>query len=47
MSNTWIIYLSVGDSLWKHKIIPDAMDGTQVLFRKGAKALLKDESAAH
>ena len=25
VSNTWVICPPVGDSLWKHRIIPDAM----------------------
>ena len=47
VSNTWVICLSVGDSLWKHRIIPDAMVPTQVGVRKGAKAPLGDEPASH
>ena len=47
VSNTWVICLPVGDSLWKHRIIPDAMARTHVGVRKGAKAPLGDEPAAH
>ena len=47
VSNTWIICLSVWDSLMKVKIIPDTMSFTQVDDRKGAKASLEDESASH
>ena len=47
VSNTWIIWPTVWDSLVKVKIIPDTTVGTQVLIGKGAKASLKDESASH
>ena len=47
MSNTWIIWPLVWDSLVKAKIIPDTTVDTQVLIGKGAKAPLKDESASH
>ncbi len=47
VSNTWVICLSVGDSLWKHRIIPDAMVLAQAGVRKGAKAPLRDEPAPH
>ena len=47
MSNTWIIYPEVRDSLWKHEVIPDDMVEAQVLVMKGATAPLLDESAAH
>ena len=47
VSNTWIIWPLVWDSLMKVRIIPDKMFFTQVRDRKGAKASLKDESASH
>ena len=47
VSNTWIICPAVGDSLWKHRIIPDELPGPQGPGRKGATAPLRDESAAH
>ena len=47
MSNTWIIWPTVWDSLVKVRIIPDTMQITEVECRKGAKASLKDESASH
>ena len=47
VSNTWIIWPLVWDSLMKVRIIPDKMFLTQVRNRKGAKASLKDESASH
>ena len=47
MSNTWVICPPVGNSLWKHRIIPDAMVFTQVEIRKGAKAPPADEPASH
>ena len=47
MSNTWIIYPAVGDSLVKAKIIPNTKYTTEVEYRKGATAPLKDESASH
>ena len=40
MSNTWTTYPTVGDSLWKHGVIPDETDRAQVWLRKGAKAPL-------
>ena len=47
VSNTWVICPPVGNSLWKHRIIPDAMATTQVEVRKGAKAPPEDEPASH
>ena len=47
VSNTWVICPPVGDSLWKHRIIPDSFGTTQVDPRKGAKAPLGDEPAPH
>ena len=47
VSNTWIIWPLVWDSLVKARIIPDTMFGSQEPGRKGAKASLKDESASH
>ena len=47
MSNTWIIWPTVWDSLMKVRIIPDTMLIAKGISRKGAKASLKDESATH
>ena len=47
VSNTWIIWPTVWDSMVKVMIIPDTKVFTQVEIRKGAKASLKDESASH
>ena len=47
VSNTWIICLAVWDIPWKHGAIPDAKPLALAGGRKGAKALLQDESASH
>ena len=47
VSNTWIIWPTVWDSLAKVRVIPDTTVSTQVEIGKGAKASLKDESASH
>ena len=47
MSNTWIIWPTVWDSLVKARIIPDTTVLTEVEIGKGAKASLKDEAASH
>jgi hypothetical protein len=47
VSNTWIICPLDGNSLWKHRIMPNKMPGSQELGRKGATAPPRDESAAY
>ena len=47
VSNTWIICPPVGDSPWKHGVIPDATGSAKAHPRKGATAAPGDESAVH
>ena len=47
VSNTWVICPPVGDSLWKHRVIPDEIFLTEDRDRKGAKAPQRDEPASH
>ncbi len=47
MSNTWIIWPTVGNSLMKVRIMPNEQLTAQAVDWKGAKASLKDESASH
>ena len=47
VSNTWVICPPVGNSTWKHVIIPNEIHLTEVKSRKAPAGALEDESAAH
>ena len=45
--NTWVIYLQLGDSLSKERVIPDVYSFSQGEFYKGAQVPIGDELASY